>query len=169
MVSLSRMIGLTLWLSLAGCATSVVLPADSGATFDPIAFFTGQTKGEGELNKLLSSPVNVLVSSVGRRQNGMLVLDQTIREGNEPPRVRRWTMRQVAPNRYTGSLTDALGPVHITVSGPRAYIRYKMDGGLGVEQQLALQSDGRTLLNRLQVEKFGVRVADLAEVIRKAE
>ena len=44
-----------------------------------------------------------------------------------------------------------------------------MKGGLKVDQKLTLQSDGRTLLNRLKVEKFGVRVATVEETIRKLD
>jgi hypothetical protein len=78
-------------------------------------------------------------------------------------------MRRVASGSYTGSLTDAEGPVHVTVSGPRAHIKYRMPGGVKVDQQLTLQSDGRTLLNRLQVTKLGLRVATVDETIRKLD
>lgn len=165
----SRMAGLGLAIAVSGCATSVMLPAASGASLDPIAFFTGRTHGEGELDKLFSSPVKVTVDSIGRRQGDTLILDQTIREGEKPPRVRRWTIRRVAANRYTGTQTDAEGPVHVVITGPRADISYRRADGLGVHQQLALQSDGRTLLNRLEVEKFGLRVATLDESIRKLD
>ena len=156
----------------AGCAasaTSAIQPAASGPVLDPVAFFTGRTRGEGELDTLLSRPVRLSVDSVGRRQGDMLILDQTIREGDKPPRVRRWSMRPVAPGRYTGTLTDAEGPVDVAVAGPRARIRYRMPGGLQVDQQLTLQSDGRTLLNRMRVEKFGIRVASVEETIRKTD
>jgi hypothetical protein len=55
-----------------------------------------------------------------------------------------------------------------TTAGARAYIRYTMEGGFQVEQELALQGDGRSVVNRLQVKKFGVRVAILEETIRKS-
>ena len=153
----------------AMCPASAILSAGSGAAFDPIAFFIGRTHGEGELDKLLGGPVKVIVDSVGRRQGDTLTLVQTIREGDKPARVRRWMMKRVAADRYTGILTDAEGPVHVTVAGRHANIRYRMEGGLRVEQQLTLQSDGRTLLNRLQVKKFGLQVATLEETIRKLD
>lgn len=78
-------------------------------------------------------------------------------------------MRSVGSNLYSGTLTDAKGPVTVRTSGSRAIIGYTMKGGLQVRQQLALQSDGRTLLNRLDVQKFGVRVARLNETIRKLD
>ena len=156
-------------LALSGCTATAALPAASGATFDPIAFFAGSSHGEGMLDTITGSPVPVRVDSIGRTQGNALVLDQTIRQGDKPARVRRWTMRPVAPNYYSGTLTDAVGPVQVTTSGPRAYIRYAMEGGLQVEQQLALQADGKTVLNRLQVRKFGLRVATLTETIRKLD
>src|SRR6185295_11591930 len=169
MASIITRIALSLTaLATSGC-DSTVLPAASSAEFDPIAFFKGHTRGEGELKKLFSSSIPITVDSVGRMQNGTLILDQTIREGSKRPRVRRWTIRRLSHDRYTGTLTDAVGEVHATVAGPRAYIRYTMRHGLIVEQQLAQQSGGRTVLNRLVVHKFGARVATLSETIRKAD
>lgn len=153
---------------LAGCATSVQLPAAS-APFDPVTWFTGASHGEGILHKLLGSPVRTSVESVGRPDDsGGLVLDQIIREGDKPERKREWTMRRVGHGRFTGTLTDASGPVDVTVAGARATIRYPMKGGLEVRQQLALQTDGTTVLNRLSVRKFGLEVAHLDETIRKS-
>jgi hypothetical protein len=40
---------------------------------------------------------------------------------------------------------------------------------MDVAQELALQSDGKTLLNRLSVSKWGMQVARLDEVIRKTQ
>jgi hypothetical protein len=156
-------------LALCGCATDSALPASSTASFDPVAFFTGRSHGEGTLDTLVDAPVRIRVDSVGRVDGASVILDQIIRRGEQPARARRWTMRPVAPNRLSGSLTDAVGPVQVTTSGPRAFISYTMKNGFEVEQQLALQSDGRTVLNRLQVTKFGMRVATLNETIRKLD
>ena len=155
--------------ALGGCATSVNLPAAEGVSFDPIAFFTGRTHGQGTLDTLLSDPVILSVDSLGRRSGDSLILDQTIREGAKPPRTRHWTIRSAGTNSYSGTLTDAAGAVQMRTQGPRAFIRYTMTNGLQVEQQLALQPDGRTLLNRLDVRKFGVRVAKVEETIRKID
>jgi hypothetical protein len=157
-------------LLLGGCATSVQLPAAAGARFDPVAWFSGRSHGDGTLHTLTGQPVATIVDSIGRSDGaGGLVLRQTIREGAKPPRVRTWTIRPAGRDRFTGALTDASGPVEVTVTGPRATIRYPMKGGLQVRQQLALQADGKTLLNRLSVTKFGLEVAHLDETIRKGE
>ncbi|QIL01437.1 DUF3833 domain-containing protein [Sphingomonas sinipercae] len=156
-------------LTLSACGPDSPLPAAEDATFDPIAFFTGRSHGEAKLDKLGSSPVRVTVDSLGRRRRDSLVLDQIIREGGKPPRVRRWTMRRVGSDSFKSTLTDADGPVQVWVHGPRAMIAYTMKNGMAVNQQLALQPDGRTVLNRLKVSKFGVDLAVLEERIAKAD
>jgi hypothetical protein len=154
-------------LALCGCASDVTLPAAANAEFQPIAFFEGRSHGDGELRKLFSSPVSVSVDSVGRMRGRTLVLDQTIQESGKTPSTRRWVIVPAGPGRYSGTLTDAEGTVDGRVDGPRLYIRYTMKHGLTVQQQLAEQPDGRTVLNRLVVYKLGVRVATLNETIRK--
>ena len=157
-------------LCLAGCGQPPDLPADAQAVLNPISFFAGRSHGEATLHKLLSSDARVQVDSLGRSdRHGGLILDQTIREGAKAARQRRWVMRPVAPNRFTGTLTDATGPVEVTIAGPRANIRYRMKNGLDVEQQLALQRGGRSVLNILVVRKVGLRVATLNETIRKRD
>jgi len=164
---LFRLLVLQLILVSCGCARSVTVPAVGGAEFQPIAFFEGHTHGDGELQKLFSKPVSVSVDSVGRLQDGSLILNQTIREAGKPASRRRWTITPVGHDRYSGTLTDAVGEVHANVVGARGYMRYTMKHGLTVDQQLAQQSDGTTVLNRLVVHMFGVRVATLSETIRK--
>ena len=52
-------------------------------------------------------------------------------------------MQPSGANHFTGSLTDAAGPVDVVVAGNTATIRYVMkDGNLQVEQQLTLQPNG---------------------------
>jgi len=156
-------------LALCGCGSNVRLPAAADRQFEPIAFFEGHTHGDGELRKLFSNPVKVSVDSVGHVRTGTLVLDQTIKEGGKPASTRRWIIVRAGPDRYSGTLTEAIGNVDGRVDGPRLYIRYAMKHGLTVEQQLAEQPDGRTILNRLEVSKLGVRVATLHETIRKLD
>ena len=157
-------------LAVAGCARSSPLPADPAAKLDPIAYFTGRSGGVGIVRKSFGGSTPVQVSSVGRSDgHGGLILDQNIWEGTKPSRQRRWLMQPAGPNRFTGTLTDAAGPVEVITAGPRATVRYRMKNGLEVTQRLALQRDGRTLLNRLTVKKFGVRVARLDETIRKVD
>lgn len=163
-----RVLFVPLFLVLSACATRVQLPAAEGTVLDPIAFFSGRSQGEGMLHQVFSDPKRLRVDSTGRQDGSDgLVLTQVIRLEGKRPRTRTWTMRPAGPNLYSGTLTEAVGPVAVVIEGPRAQIAYATKDGLEVRQQLALQADGRTLLNHLIVTKWGVRVARAEETIRR--
>jgi hypothetical protein len=153
-------------LALGACTTRL-LPAPEDVRFDPIRFFHAPAEGRGTLYKLVGAPVPVHVSSTSVGDLDQLSVTQLIREGDKPPRKRIWVIRRVGDGDYAATLTDAVGPVRITVDRGRAFIRYRMKGGLTVDQQLALHGRDPVLCNRLSVRKFGIRIAWLNETIRR--
>ena len=156
-------------LALAACTAAAPPEArQSGPTLDPVAFFTGPTRGDGKLDQVMKGVRTVTVDSVGTPEaNGSLTLTQRIAMQGDPPRTRVWRFRAVAPGRYAGTLTDASGPVETVMIGRALRIRYPMKGGLKVEQWLTALPAGRALDNRLTVTKWGMRVATLSERIEK--
>lgn len=156
-------------LTLGGCLPTVTLPAASAdPRFDPVAFFAGETEGSGTLTTLTGQRQALQVASVGRTDGvGGLVLDQRIALVGEPVRMRRWTIRPVAPGRFTGTLTEAIGPVEGLVTGNRMTIRYRTKD-YAVRQVLALQPGG-AVRNRLDIVKWGLNVARLDETILRKE
>ncbi|MEO7564357.1 MAG: DUF3833 family protein [Sphingomicrobium sp.] len=147
-----------------------VPPAQAQPKLDPASFFTGRSSGEATLDILLSKTRPVEVQSRGmRRADGALVLDQRIREGDKPPRNRRWLLRPAGPNRWIGALTDAAGPVTIRAQGNGATIDFTAKDGVQIHQDLRLRTDRKTLDNQLTATKWGVHVATLNEVIRKLD
>ena len=156
-------------LALAACgATAPPEATEQGEAFDPVAFFTGRSHGDGVLDQVMKGRRRVTVDSVGKLDaNGALTLTQRIAMEGDAPRTRVWKFKQVAPGRYGGSLTDASGPVETLAIGRAIRIRYPMKGGLKVEQWLVALPGGRALDNRLTVTKWGMRVASLHERITK--
>ncbi len=151
-------------LSLAAAGEAVAAPDP----VDPVAFFTGASHGEGRLREAFKRERRVTVDSVGRAEkDGTLVLDQKLAIEGDPLRMRRWLLRQVGPNRYTGTLTDATGPVEAKVIGRAIRIRYPMKGGLKVESWLAPRPGGRAFDNKTRITKWGMTVATLTERIEK--
>jgi hypothetical protein len=150
---------------LAGAA-----PAPAPLKLDMTAFFTGRTHAENVLKIAFNRPARLVVDSLGGKgDRGDFVLIDTIHEGDKPVRTRKWVMRPVGPNHFTGALSDAVGPVDILVAGDKATIRYVMKGGLRVDQRLQLLGDGRTLANHVTVKKFGLRFASVEGKIRKLD
>ena len=155
------------WLLLTSAPPSA--PA-VGQAFPVMRFFEGRTEGRGTLKVMMKAPVPIAVESRGRVEpDGSLVLVQKILEGNKPARTRSWRMREISPGRYTGALTDAVGPVSVQAKGSRLHISYRMKGGLDADQWLTLAPGGRSAHNQMTVRKFGLSVATVEETIRKLD
>jgi len=137
---------------------------------DMIDFFTGKTHGENVMKIAFHHPHKLVIDSVGgRNKEGEFVLIDDVREEGKPARKRTWVMHPVTANHFSGSLSDANGPVDVVVSGDSATIRYVMrDGGLKIEQQLQLQHDG-TLASHVVARKFGMKFAQADGTIRKLD
>jgi len=158
---------------LAGLLIALVAAVPSSAADKPaldlVEFFSGKTHGEGTMKKALHRAHRITIDTVGRRGgDGELILIDTIKEEGEPTKVRRWVMRPAGANAFTGTISDAVGPVRVDVSGTTATIRYKMKGGIGVHQVLTMR-DRRTLSSRVTGKKLGVRVATIEATIRKVD
>lgn len=153
-------------------ATLAAVPASAAdkPKLDMLAFFSGRTHAENILKIALKRPAKLVVDSVGGKgDRGDFVLIDTVREEGKPVRTRKWVMKPAGPNRFTGALSDAVGPVDVTVSGNQATIRYIMKGGLKVDQRMELQPDGRTLSNHVVVKRFGLKFARVEGAIRKLD
>lgn len=152
-------------LGLGGCLPGVDLPPAAAApAFDPVAFFAGPTRGSGTLTTLTGGRKAISVTSVGTpAPDGSLVLRQDITTEGDGTRQRTWTIHPLGGGRYTGTLTEAVGPVTAEVVGNRMTIRYKTKD-YRVRQTLVLGADGR-VANRLDVVKWGLNVARLGETI----
>lgn len=159
-------------LALAACAalaapSSAQAPSAQASTFDAVAFFTGATSGEGTLKKVFSSPQKVRVTGRGRVEGSVLVLDQTVSIAGEPKKTRQWRLRADAPNRWSGTLSDAKGPVRASAAGAVLTIAYTSTDGMGVHQTVTLAPDGQSARNRMKIRKLGMTVATLDETITR--
>ena len=153
-----------LTLALAGAA-----PA-ADPKLDMLAFFAGHTHADNVIKIALHGQHKLIVDSIGgRNKEGQFVLIDNVQEEGKPARKRTWVMHPDGPNHFTGSLSDASGPVDVTVNGNSATIRYVMkDGGLKIEQDLQLRPDG-TLSNHVIAKKFGLKFAQADGTIRKLD
>jgi hypothetical protein len=158
-------------LVLAGIALSASSAAAApDPALDVIAFFTGRTHADNIIKIAFHSPHELIVDSIGgHNREGQFVLIDTIQEEGKPVRKRTWVMRPAGANRYTGTLSDAVGPVDVTVAGDSATIRYTMrEGHMKIEQQLKLRPDG-SLSNRAAARKLGIKFATVEGTIRRVE
>ena len=151
-------------------AAAVPAAADPNPTLDMMGFFTGKTHADNVISIALHSPHKLVVDSIGgRNKAGEFILVDNVQEEGKPARKRTWAMHPVGPNHFTGSLSDAVGPVDVVVSGNIATIRYVMrDGNMKIEQRLTLQSNG-TVSNSVMARKFGLKFATVEGTIHKLD
>lgn len=167
-----RPIAPLLVFALAGCVASPTRPqADAAAPpFTPIAFFIGHTEGHGLLRVVASRARSVHVLGTGQiAPNGTLNLIQRVEQEGKKPRTRTWSIKGDGAGGYESVLSDASGPVLVTVESGRLHIRFRAKGAVRIEQWLTLEPGGRVARNHLVVHKFGIRVATLDETISKID
>jgi hypothetical protein len=147
----------------------LLAPAPVQAEFNPVEFFRGRTHGDGTLKIIFQSTKTTSVDSIGSvEKDGSLLLKQVIHQGGKPSRVRYWRMRQTGPHAFSGTLTDAAGPVRVDVGHDRVRIRYTAKNNLDFDQLLTPTSS-TVVHNVMKVKRFGFTVAHFDEVIRKLD
>jgi hypothetical protein len=157
-VVLSALVGFLLLLQ--------ALPAGA-----PEQFFVGRTEGQGIVQVLLSGPHGVRDHARGHMdRSGALVIDQVVEEEGKPARRRTWRLVRGPANRFTGTISDARGPVTGEVAGNVLHLSYRStEGGVWVEQWITIHPGGRSARNRMAFSRFGINVATLEGTIRRVD
>ena len=154
--------------ALLAAAALLSAPAAAASTDGPMRFFEGRTEGSGTIRTVLGKPYRTRSVGHGRfESDGSLVFVQRVVDDGKPPRERRWKIRQIAPHRFSGTMTEALGPVMIEEIAGRFRFRFRMKGNLSVEQWLIPLAGGTTARNTLTIRKFGVKVGTSEGMLRK--
>lgn len=118
-------LGLLAVLTLSACVGTPQIEAPAPAPhFDALTFFSGHTLGNGKLKKIFSGAETSEVHGTGRVEGGTLVLDQLVKEGSKPTKHRTWRIREDSPDHYTGTLTDASGPITGEAQGNRLHLAF---------------------------------------------
>ena len=163
-------------LIFAGCAS--VQPehfAGTKPTFDPVAYFTGHTHSRGVFENRSGDPSKRFATDcTGRLDGGVLVLDQTFTYEDGSRQQRHWRIRRVAAHRYEATANDVAGTGTGEAYGNAFHWEYTVALKPGnplfnvrLKQWMYLQADGRTMVNRGSVNKFGVQVAQITEQFRR--
>jgi hypothetical protein len=135
---------------------------------DPLRFFEGHTESVGTVRIAMKKPFKSRAIGKGEiRPDGTLDLIQRVEDQGEQPRERRWRMRQVGPGRFSGTMSEAKGPVTVEEVGDRYRFRFRMSGNVFVEQWLTPMPDGRSARSVVTIHKYGVKVGTSDAVIRK--
>ena len=153
---------------LSASAAFLVSATATAEPLKPLRFFEGRTESFGTIKLFLKKPYRS--HAVGRgiiEPDGSLLLVQQVEDDGKPPRERRWRIRQIGPGRYSGTMSEANGPVTIDEVGGRYRFRFRMKGNFAVEQWLSPLPGGMSARNNMRVRKFGMTVGTSDGTIRK--
>jgi len=146
----------------AALAAVLLLPASADAVVirQPLRFFEGHTEMLSVVRVMMKRPYRSRTLGSGQiLPDGSLALVQQIYDEGKPPTQRRWLVRQVAPSRYAGTMTEAVGPVSVRQVGGSYRFKFRMKGNLAIEQWVTPLPGGASARTDLTVRKMGLRVA----------
>ncbi len=170
-----RFIALAAVLFCSSCGSMQVADfANERRVLDPMAFFTGKTTSSGVMENRGGAPREIVTTTTsGRREGGVLVLEQDLKVGGKPQH-RSWRIRKLGAHHFQATANDVVGTASGEADGnvftwsfalalspgnPLANVR--------MTQWMYLQPDGRTLLNHSTIRELGFVVAQVTEVFRK--
>lgn len=164
------------WWGLAGCS-SLAPTRFAGAKpeFDPVVFFTGSTRSWGVFENRSGDPARRFTTACnGHLEAGTLVLDQEFVYEDGSRQQRHWRIRRTDAHHIEATANDVVGTGVGEVYGNAFRWEYTVALKPGnplydvhLKQWMYLQADGRTMLNRATVTKFGVEVAQVTEFFRR--
>lgn len=158
-----RAVAFAVALSLAMAPSQSAVAAD-----DPLQFFEGRTESVGTVHLMMKKPFRSKAIGNGEiKPDGSLVLVQRIYDQGEQPRERRWHMRRVGPGRYSGTMSEAKGPVTVEEIDGKYRFRFRMDGSVSVEQWLIPAADRQSARSKITIRKYGIHVGSSNAVIQK--
>lgn len=142
-------------------------PLQASRPTDPLRFFEGRTEYVSTMKLLARKPYRSRTVGEGEiAEDGSLHLVQRVHDEGKPTHERRWHMRKVGSGRFAGTMSEARGPVTVDEIGGRYRFRFRMKGGIAVEQWLTPVSHSAAR-SRLTVRKLGLTVGKSEGMIRK--
>ena len=159
---------LILALASALLAGPAVSASGSAAELpDPLRFFEGRTEMLSTVKLITKKPYRS--RTVGRgsiQDDGTLHLVQRVHDEGRPAYDRRWHIRELSPGRFTGTMSEAKGPIAVEQISGRYRFRFKMKGGVSVEQWLT-PLGSTAAASKATIRKLGIVVGRSDGTIRK--
>ena len=162
----SRLLLASVPLALLGASATAGTAAPDELS-DPMRFFEGRTESLSTIKVIARKPYRSRTLGRGEINDGVLQLVQRVHEDGKQPYDRNWRMRQVAPGRFSGTMSEAKGPVTAEQIGGRYRFRFKLKGNVAIEQWLTPLPGGKSAVSKVTIKKFGMLVGRSEGTVRK--
>lgn len=151
--------------------------ANTGPTLRPEEYFAGSMKAWGLFQDRTGAVKRQFVVDIHGEWDGKtLILTEDFTYDDGETELRTWTLDKVSDNRYVGAAGGVVGQATIEVAGNAMNLRYTFDLAVGdktyrlnFDDWMFLQPDGKRMINRAAVTKFGLRVGEVTVFFDKSE
>ncbi|HSI16038.1 MAG TPA: DUF3833 family protein [Chthoniobacter sp.] len=148
---------------------------DRGPAFDPMVFFNGHTRSWGVFENRSAEATEIIrTETSGRMIQGELHMEQDLYFSKRPKQHRSWRMHRVDAHHFEATANDLVGTARGESRGNAFVWSFTLATKPGnslynvrMTQRMYLQPDGRTMINRDTISKFGFIVAEVTEQFRK--
>ena len=157
---------------LAGCSTLKSEHFSSGApVVDPVKFFGGHTHSTGVLEARNGKPSDrITTKTTGVYKNGILSIEQDLFSEKRKQNHRSFKIKLTDAHHLEATGSGMAGTVHGELYGNYFTWRFRLriaDKGLvqhvNMTQLMYLMPDGKTLIIRSVIRKFGIIVEEITE------
>jgi hypothetical protein len=165
------LITVTLFL-LTGCASMKPATFENGQPkLDPVGFFGGRTKSAGVVETPGGKPSRrITTETQGTIKDGILSIEQNLYPEGQKKNHRVFILHQIDEHHVDATADDIVGTAHGLLYGNSFSwtFRHTLKGRKFIKhvrmtQYMYLMPDGKTLIIRSVVRKFGFVVAQITE------
>lgn len=162
--------------ALVGCSS--LKPENfSGGTpvLDPVTFFGGHTHSTGVIESRSGQPSErITTQTAGVFANGILSMEQDLHSENSQPTHRNFKLKIIDAHHVDATGSDVVGTAHGKLYGNYFTWSFRLkiaDQGIvqhvNMTQHMYLMPDGKTLIIRSIIRKFGIIAKEITEQFHK--
>ena len=154
------------------CASMKPVAFEKGEPkLEPVSFFGGHTRSSGVLESRGGKPTaKITTETKGNLKDGVLHIEQDLYPEGGKKNHRSWQLRRIDEHHVDATANDIDGTAHGLLYGnafswtfrlkvaDRKFIRH-----VRMQQNMYLMPDGKTLLIRSVIRKFGIVVLQITE------
>ena len=167
---------LLILFALAGCSS--LKPESFSSTtpvIDPINFFGGHTHSAGVIESRSGQPSErITTQTAGVFANGILRMEQDLHSEDSKPTHRNFNFKIIDAHHVEATGSDITGTAHGELYGNYFTWSFRLkvaDKGVvqhaNMTQYMYLMPDGKTLIIRSIIRKFGIIVKEITEQFHK--
>ncbi len=154
---------------LTGCSNSSIENVVSkNLSFEPLQYFDGETTAWGlVVDRFGNLQRTFKVRLTGKRDNKQLLLKEYFTYNDGEKEYREWVITKTEPKSYEGKSKDAIGVAKGKQVGNTMRMAYDTTISIGKKNikvsfdDRFVKADNKVVINRAEVFKWGIKVADV--------